>query len=114
MPQLKACASACGASLNGVQCAAQTFEEADLAKDGRISHEEWLILVQKHPVIINYMTLPVLREVRVAAQHPVSEPQNCGMQAVQALPICRLPDQSNTAPWCQTARMLRLATSLQS
>ena len=43
----------------------QTFEEADLAKDGRISHEEWLILVQKHPVIINYMTLPVLREVRL-------------------------------------------------
>ncbi len=45
---------------------AQTFEEADLAKDGRISHEEWLILVQKHPVIINYMTLPVLREVGLA------------------------------------------------
>ena len=53
-------------------CPAQTFEEADLAKDGRISHEEWLILVQKHPVIINYMTLPVLREVRLA-QHPHSQ-----------------------------------------
>lgn len=44
-------------------CVLQTFEEADLAKDGRISHEEWLILVHKHPVIINFMTLPVLREV---------------------------------------------------
>ncbi len=54
----------------------QTFEEADLAKDGRISHEEWLILVQKHPVIINYMTLPVLREVRVftfSCEHPFEE-----------------------------------------
>ena len=41
----------------------QTFEEADLAKDGRISQEEWMILVKNQPVILNFMTLPVLRNV---------------------------------------------------
>ena len=41
----------------------QTFEEADLAGDGHISPEEWQILVQKHPNTINYMTLPVLKEL---------------------------------------------------
>lgn len=41
----------------------QTFEEADLAGDGHISPEEWQILVKKHPKMINYMTLPVLKEL---------------------------------------------------
>lgn len=41
----------------------QTFQEADLAGDGHISPEEWQILVQKHPNMINYMTLPVLKEL---------------------------------------------------
>ncbi len=62
----------------------QTFEEADLAKDGRISHEEWLILVQKHPVIINYMTLPVLREVGPARSPYASSPGD-----VRPCPLCK-------------------------
>ncbi|DBA92663.1 TPA: hypothetical protein ACH3X1_002875 [Trebouxia sp. C0004] len=41
----------------------QTFKEADLAGDGHISPEEWQILVKKHPNMINYMTLPVLKEL---------------------------------------------------
>ena len=41
----------------------QTFEEADLAGDGHISPEEWQILVKKHPNMIKYMTLPVLKEL---------------------------------------------------
>ena len=41
----------------------QTFKEADLAGDGHISPDEWQILVQKHPNMINYMTLPVLKEL---------------------------------------------------
>jgi len=41
----------------------QTFKEADLAGDGHISPDEWQILVQKHPSMINYMTLPVLKEL---------------------------------------------------
>lgn len=40
-----------------------TFKEADLAGDGHISPEEWQILVQKHPNVISYMTLPVLKEL---------------------------------------------------
>ena len=41
----------------------QTFKEADLAGDGHISPDEWQILVQKHPNVISYMTLPVLKEL---------------------------------------------------
>lgn len=41
----------------------RTFKEADLAGDGHISPEEWQILVHKHPNMINYMTLPVLKEL---------------------------------------------------
>mmetsp|Transcript_13970 Transcript_13970/g.42137 ORF Transcript_13970/g.42137 Transcript_13970/m.42137 type:complete len:216 (+) Transcript_13970:131-778(+) len=41
----------------------QTFEEADLAKDGRISYEEWLVLVNNNPAICSWMTLPVLKDV---------------------------------------------------
>ncbi|KAK9817735.1 hypothetical protein WJX72_001413 [[Myrmecia] bisecta] len=41
----------------------QTFEEADIAGDGKINPDEWQILVQKNPTIINYMTLPVLSEL---------------------------------------------------
>ncbi|KAL3148573.1 hypothetical protein ABBQ38_014006 [Trebouxia sp. C0009 RCD-2024] len=40
-----------------------TFKEADLAGDGHISPDEWQILVQKHPNVISYMTLPVLKEL---------------------------------------------------
>lgn len=41
----------------------QTFEEADLAKDGRISNDEWHILVKKDPTIVSFMTIPLLRDV---------------------------------------------------
>lgn len=44
-------------------CAVQTFAEMDLSKDGRINPEEWMVLVQRNPGIISYMTLPVLTEV---------------------------------------------------
>ena len=40
-----------------------TFDEVDLARDGRINPEEWLTLVQKNPSIISYMTLPVLSDL---------------------------------------------------
>ena len=43
--------------------AVQTFKEADLAGDGHISPDEWQILVKKHTNMINYMTLPVLKEL---------------------------------------------------
>ena len=33
--------------------------------------------MQKHPVIINYMTLPVLREVRLGATRTVTQPMSC-------------------------------------
>lgn len=39
----------------------QTFEEADIAKDGRISKEEWMILCKSQPAILSFMTLPILR-----------------------------------------------------
>lgn len=39
----------------------QTFEEADIAKDGRISKEEWMILCKSQPAILSFMTLPLLR-----------------------------------------------------
>ena len=39
----------------------QTFEEADIAKDGRISKEEWIILCKNQPAIISFMTLPLLK-----------------------------------------------------
>ena len=74
----------------------QTFKEADLAKDGRISHEEWLILVQKQPVIINYMTLPVLREVGLAhIQHACSQRHVKAVRCLQVLctpPSCVADD----------------------
>ncbi len=38
---------------NHAVAALQTFEEADLAKDGRISSEEWLVLVSNNPVPIS-------------------------------------------------------------
>jgi serine/threonine-protein phosphatase 2B regulatory subunit len=41
----------------------QTFKEADLAGDGHISPEEWQTLVKNNPHLINYMTLPVLKEL---------------------------------------------------
>ena len=41
----------------------QTFKEADLAGDGHISPEEWQILVKKNPTLINYMTLPMLKDL---------------------------------------------------
>lgn len=41
----------------------KTFEEADLARDGRISHEEFLMLVENNPTICSFMTLPMLRDV---------------------------------------------------
>ena len=41
----------------------QTIAEADLAGDGHISPSEWQSLVQRSPDIINYMTLPVLKQV---------------------------------------------------
>ena len=43
--------------------AAQTFAQADTAGDGIISPHEWLELVTANPSIIDYMTLPVLKEV---------------------------------------------------
>lgn len=43
--------------------AAQTFAQADTAGDGIISPREWLELVTANPSIIDYMTLPVLKEV---------------------------------------------------
>ena len=42
---------------------AQTFAQADTAGDGIISPAEWLELVRANPSIIDYMTLPVLKEV---------------------------------------------------
>ena len=47
-----------------VSAAAQTFAQADTAGDGIISPREWLELVTANPSIIDYMTLPVLKEVR--------------------------------------------------
>ena len=44
-------------------CMMQTFKEADLAGDGHISPEEWQILVNKNPTLINYMTLPMLKDL---------------------------------------------------
>ncbi|KAK9861804.1 hypothetical protein WJX84_009388 [Apatococcus fuscideae] len=41
----------------------QTFEEADILRDGKIHPEEWQTFVHKNPSIINYMTLPVLKEL---------------------------------------------------
>ncbi|KAK9819120.1 hypothetical protein WJX74_004471 [Apatococcus lobatus] len=41
----------------------ETFEEADILRDGKINPEEWQAFVQKNPSIINYMTLPVLRQL---------------------------------------------------
>lgn len=41
----------------------KTFEEADLARDGRISHEEFLFLVENNPAICSFMTLPMLTDV---------------------------------------------------
>ncbi|KAK9838312.1 hypothetical protein WJX81_003861 [Elliptochloris bilobata] len=49
-----------GAIHNIVQ---QTFAQADTAGDGIISPQEWLDLVSGNPSIIDYMTLPVLKEV---------------------------------------------------
>ena len=43
----------------------QTFIEADLAGDGRISPEEWFALVDSNPEVISYMTVGVLRELTV-------------------------------------------------
>lgn len=43
--------------------AVQTFQEADLAGDGHISPEEWQVLVNKHPTMLSYMTLSVLKEL---------------------------------------------------
>lgn len=40
-----------------------TFEEADLARDGRISHGEFLAFVEKNPAICSFMTLPMLTDV---------------------------------------------------
>lgn len=44
-------------------CGLQTFKEADLAGDGHISPEEWQVLVNKHPTMLSYMTLSVLKEL---------------------------------------------------
>ena len=44
-------------------CWGQTILEADVAGDGHISPSEWQALVQQSPDIINYMTLPVLKQV---------------------------------------------------
>ena len=44
-------------------CVVQTFEEADILRDGKIHPEEWQTFVHKNPSIINYMTLPVLKEL---------------------------------------------------
>mmetsp|Transcript_8128 Transcript_8128/g.23325 ORF Transcript_8128/g.23325 Transcript_8128/m.23325 type:complete len:221 (-) Transcript_8128:33-695(-) len=41
----------------------QTFEEVDLAKDGKIHPAEWQTFCENYPVVINYMTLPVLRDL---------------------------------------------------
>lgn len=48
---------------------AQTFAQADTAGDGIISPAEWLELVRANPSIIDYMTLPVLKEVREVHWH---------------------------------------------
>ena len=52
-----------GCTLDRVVDAVQTFEEADILRDGKINPEEWQAFVQKNPSIINYMTLPVLRQL---------------------------------------------------
>lgn len=41
----------------------QTFLEADLTKDGRISYEEWRQLVHFNPAVISFMTLKPLESV---------------------------------------------------
>lgn len=52
----------------------QTFDELDIARDGRINPEEWATLVRRNPEIIAFMTLPVLEEL--TARFPATPPSH--------------------------------------
>lgn len=41
----------------------RTFQEVDTSRSGNISKEEWRALCSKNPMVIGYMTLPVLKEL---------------------------------------------------
>lgn len=41
----------------------RTFQEVDTSKSGNISKEEWRALCSQNPMVIGYMTLPVLKEL---------------------------------------------------
>lgn len=43
----------------------QTFAEIDLVRDGRINPEEWMSLVKRNPGVIEFMTLPALKDLQL-------------------------------------------------
>ncbi|KAI9109522.1 hypothetical protein K1719_019576 [Acacia pycnantha] len=41
----------------------KTFKDADADKDGKISKEDWKEYVVRNPTLLNYMTLPCLKDI---------------------------------------------------